>query len=73
MYGDVLEEYRYHAEGKSADALWNPRGKQTVGLLERRRVFGVGPELVGKEANKLDERFWNQASEVLIQYGPLRI
>jgi hypothetical protein len=56
-YGDVLKEFRFHPEAKSAGPDGLPCGPQTRGLLQRRRVRAV-PELlthVGKESNKLEE------------------
>jgi hypothetical protein len=53
----VLEEFRHHPEAKSADVHGRQCGRQTRGLLLRRRV-STRPELltyVGKESNKLDE------------------
>jgi len=55
-YGDVLEDYEFHPEAKCADASGAPCGKQTVGLLQRRRVTIEGPPcFIGKESNKLEE------------------
>ncbi|MGC2651323.1 MAG: hypothetical protein WA304_11025, partial [Candidatus Cybelea sp.] len=54
-YGDVLEEYEFHEEAKCADARGAPCGKQSVGLLFRRRVAIGSPRFIGKESNKLEE------------------
>jgi len=54
-YGDVLGEYEFHAESKCADADGNPSGKQTVGLLQRRRVRIDQVKYIGKESNSLEE------------------
>ena len=55
-YGDVLEEYEFHEEAKCADASGAPCNKQTVGLLQRRRVMiERPPRFIGKESNKLEE------------------
>lgn len=56
-YRDVLEDFLYHPEAKSAGADGPPCDRQTVGLLRRRFVRSI-PELtthVGKESNKLEE------------------
>ncbi len=53
-YGDVLREYEYHPESKCADATGALAGKQTTGLLARRRV-GIGQiRYIGKESNNLE-------------------
>lgn len=55
-YGEVLEEYEFHEEAKCADGKGAPCGKQTVGLLQRRRVrVEWPPRFIGKESNKLEE------------------
>jgi hypothetical protein len=54
-YGDVLEEYEFHEEAKCADASGAPCGKQSIGLLFRRRVAIGLPHFIGKESNKLEE------------------
>jgi len=54
-YGDVLEEYEFHEEAKCADASEAPCGKQSIGLLFRRRVAIGSPHFIGKESNKLEE------------------
>ncbi len=56
-YRDVLEDFQHHPEAKSAGPDGQPCTRQTVGLLQRRRVRTV-PELlayVGKESNRLEE------------------
>jgi hypothetical protein len=53
---DVLAEFRYHPEAKSADAQGRPYDRRTVGLFRWRRVQ-TRPELVtyvAKESNKLE-------------------
>jgi hypothetical protein len=54
-YGDVLTEYEYHPESKCADADGNVCGKQTTGLLQRRRVQVGRLVYIGKESNRLEE------------------
>jgi hypothetical protein len=54
-YGDVLEEYEFHEEAKCADVSGEPCGKQSIGLLFRRRVAIGAPYFIGKESNKLEE------------------
>jgi hypothetical protein len=54
-YGDVLEEYEFHEEAKCAEASGAPSGKQSSGLLFRRRVAIGSPHFIGKESNKLEE------------------
>ena len=53
-YGDVIEDYEFHAESKCADANGNPCDKQTVGLLQRRHVKFVHFKFIGKESNSLE-------------------
>lgn len=56
-YRDVLEDFLYHPEAKSAGANGRQSDRQTVGLLCRQVVRSV-PELtphVGKESNRLEE------------------
>lgn len=56
-YRDVLEDFLYHPEAKSAGPDGRPCSRQTVGLLRRRVVRSI-PELtthVGKESNRLEE------------------
>lgn len=56
-YRDVLEDFLYHAEAKSAGPDGRPCHRQTLGLLQRRVVRSI-PALtthVGKESNKLEE------------------
>jgi hypothetical protein len=53
-YGDVLRDYELHPEAKYADSTGRACGKQSVGLLGRRRVLIDGFEYIGKESNRLD-------------------
>jgi hypothetical protein len=55
-YGEVIEEYAYHAESKCADSKGQPSGKQTVGLLQRRHVRIDSVTFIGKESNSLECR-----------------
>lgn len=54
-YGDVVAEYAFHAESKSASADGTASTRQTVGLLQRRhcRIASITP--IGKESNSLEE------------------
>ncbi len=54
-YGDILREYEFHPEAKCADADGNPCGKQTVGLLRRRRIRISEIRYIGKESNFLED------------------
>ncbi|HEV2421613.1 MAG TPA: hypothetical protein VGS59_07895, partial [Candidatus Acidoferrales bacterium] len=54
-YGDILTEYEFHPEAKSADASGVPCGKQTVGLLQRRHIKIDKIKYIGKESNSLEE------------------
>jgi hypothetical protein len=53
--GDVAAEYEFHPESKCADALGQPCGKQTVGLLHRRNIRVDQIKYIGKESNSLEE------------------
>jgi hypothetical protein len=68
-YRDVLADYRYHPEAKSAGPHGRLYTRQTVGLLGRRVVRSI-PELtthVGKESNRLEE------VEVGLEHDPVVI
>ena len=54
-YGDVLTEYEFHPETKNADADGNPSGKQTIGLLQRRRIQIKQIKYIGKESNLIED------------------
>ncbi len=54
-YGEVVEEYEFHPESKCADANGNPCRKQTVGLLQRRRIQVNEIRFIGKESNILED------------------
>lgn len=54
-YGEVVEEYEFHPESKCADADGNPCRKQTVGLLQRRRIQADEIKAIGKESNILED------------------
>ena len=54
-YGNVLREYEYHAESKSADAKGKPCDKQTIGMLQRRHIRIDEIKYIGKESNSLEE------------------
>ena len=53
-YGEVIEEYEFHAESKCADSNGKPCEKQTVGLLQRRHVKIDHLKFIGKESNSLE-------------------
>jgi hypothetical protein len=75
-YGQVLHEYRLHPEHKFN----GPDGQRcrflTRGLLQRRAVYAAGPvQLIGKEANKLDEvqaGLHTQLQDIMTEYGETR-
>jgi len=54
-YGELIDGYEYHPEAKFADALGQPCGKQTIGLLQRRHVRIGELTNIGKESNRLEE------------------
>lgn len=54
-YGDVLREYEYHPESKSADTTGDACEKQTVGLLQRRHICIDHVRFIGKESNHLED------------------
>jgi hypothetical protein len=53
-YGEVVEEYEFHAESKCADANGNPCDKPTIGLLQRRHIKIDQFKFIGKESNSLE-------------------
>jgi hypothetical protein len=53
-YGELIEEYEFHAESKCADSNGNPCEKQTVGLLQRRHVRIDEIKFIGKESNSVE-------------------
>lgn len=54
-YGDVLLEYEYHPESKCADEHGSACRKQTVGVLQRRRVAIDHIKFIGKESNSMED------------------
>jgi hypothetical protein len=54
-YGDVIEQYEWHPESKSADASGEPAGKQTIGLLQRRHIAIDHVIYIGRESNRLED------------------
>jgi hypothetical protein len=54
-YGDVLADYEVHPESKCAGSNGKVCGKQTVGLLQRRRMWVKQLKFIGKESNGLEE------------------
>ena len=70
-YGDVIREYEFHPESKCADAKGKPCTKQTVGLLQRRRVRMDQMKYIGKESNTLegvDVGMVHSAEQVYTEY-----
>jgi hypothetical protein len=53
-YRDVLQDYRFHPEPKSAAPDGAPSDRQTIGLLGRRSVRAAHVLYVGKESNHLE-------------------
>lgn len=60
---------RRHAEPKSATADGTTCIRQTVGLLQRRPVYGATLTLIGKEANEVDAGVAHDWGEVRNEYG----
>jgi hypothetical protein len=56
-YGDVAEKYAAHPEAKALGPDGKPCGRGTVGLLQRRLVIAGEIKLIGKESNRLEDRF----------------
>jgi hypothetical protein len=56
-YGDVAEKYAAHPEAKAFGPDGKPCGRGTVGLLQRRPVTAGEIKLIGKESNRLEDRF----------------
>jgi hypothetical protein len=56
-FGDVISEYSFHAEPKCADARGAVCGKDSRGLLHRRRVQIERIRFIGKESNVLEEAY----------------
>jgi hypothetical protein len=54
-HGEVIEEYEFHPEAKCADMNGDVCDKQTVGLLQRRRIRIGETKFIGKESNSLEE------------------
>jgi hypothetical protein len=54
-YGEVIEEYEFHAESKCADPFGDECSKDTRGLLQRRRVKISEIKFIGKESNSLEQ------------------
>jgi hypothetical protein len=54
-YGDVVAEYAYHPESKSAGASGDRCGRQTIGLLQRRHISIESIHHIGKESNRLED------------------
>lgn len=70
-YRDVLEEYEFHPESKCADSEGNVCDRQTVGLLQRRRVDIGLIKYIGKESNAIedvDSRLIHSTDEVYTEY-----
>jgi hypothetical protein len=56
-YGDIAEKYAAHPEAKALGPDGRPCGRGTVGLLQRRPVTAGEIKLIGKESNRLEDRF----------------
>ena len=56
-YGDVAEKYAAHPEAKALGPDGEPCRRGTVGLLQRRPVIAGEIKLIGKESNRLEDRF----------------
>jgi len=54
-FGDVLQEYEFHAESKCADADGRTCSKQTIGLLKRLHIRVGQIKYIGKESNSLED------------------
>lgn len=70
-YGDVLREYEFNPEAKYAVPTSKPCGRQTVGLLVRRRVTVESVSYIGKESNCIEEvteQSLTDAVEVYTEY-----
>jgi hypothetical protein len=52
---EVVEEYEFHPESKCADATGNVATRQSLGLLQRRRIKIDGIRYIGKESNRLED------------------
>lgn len=73
-FRDVLEEYQHHPEPKSLGPDGLPCHRQTVGLLARRPVRIANLELIGKEANMIEDveaGMVERMEEVQLSYGSL--
>jgi hypothetical protein len=71
-YRDVIGLYATQPEPKSNGADGKPRGRNTVGLLQRRPVAVSTLSRIGKESNSLEERaggLIGNLEEVLSDYG----
>jgi len=56
-YGDIAEKYAAHPEAKALRLDGKPCGRRTVGPLQRRPVIAGEIKLIGKESNRLEDRF----------------
>ena len=54
-FGELLNQYEFHPESKYADSNGKPCDRQTVGLLQRRRIRIEQIRNIGKESNELEE------------------
>lgn len=54
-YGEVVDEYEFHPESKCSDTKGDPCRKQTIGLLQRRRIQADEIKPIGKESNVLED------------------
>ncbi len=56
-YDDVAEKYAAHPEAKALRPDGKPCGRGTVGRLQRRPVTAGEIKLIGKESNRIEDRF----------------
>lgn len=61
-FADVVAKYETHPEAKSLGPDGRPCGRLTAGLLQRRLVTVGEIVLIGKEANRLEERSLGELS-----------
>jgi len=65
----------FHPESKCADAIGNPCGKPTIGLLQRRHVQIDQIKYIGKESNRLEDvesSMIHSAQSIYTEYPDLR-
>jgi hypothetical protein len=55
MFGDVAEEFAVHPECKNAAPDGSRSDERTIGQLTRRRIRPFTIDLIGKEANRIED------------------